>query len=542
MSAADEDASTPAPERAAAGHRVVMMAGNDILPDVRVLKYAHTVAGFGLDVIAVGLGGPRLTGERTIGSVRIICPAITPRASVSGWRHRLSAAKPWFAEAEPYRRSLGRWEYAAAELAACDAKDVRDALRTGIASARTGRASGVERASRRLRGTMLALRRRILAVRARPIRWARNSSSNGISPGRAWRIRAYRALGLAKWRAVMPEVIDAELIVGPLLDELAPDVIHVHDMYMLGIGARAAQRAAARDRKVTLVYDAHEYVPGTPAVAARRVAAYADLEAEFLGDVDRVVTVSPQLAELLQGDHRLTRRPDVVLNAPVEPPSGVQVIGVRDVVGLPDDVPLLVYGGGVNRARGIDTIVDALPSLPGVHLAIVARGNSVVADLQKRAARIGVADRVHVAPYVEPDLVPPYLASATLGLSSLLRAPNHDIAITNKFCEYLAAGLPIVTSDTPAQATLVRELDLGTVYPAGDPPGLAAAVLAALGRRDVLRTRILEDDELRHRFSWAAQAEVVRTIYDELLGGLPEQAWNDGALVIEDLLGHRPVS
>lgn len=43
--------------------RVVMMAGNDIVPDVRVLKYAHTVAGFGLDVIAVGIGGPRLTGR-----------------------------------------------------------------------------------------------------------------------------------------------------------------------------------------------------------------------------------------------------------------------------------------------------------------------------------------------------------------------------------------------------------------------------------------------------------------------------------------------
>lgn len=66
--------------------RVVMMAGNDIVPDVRVLKYAHTVAGFGLDVIAVGIGGPRLTGERTIGDVRVICPPVTFRAAVSGWR------------------------------------------------------------------------------------------------------------------------------------------------------------------------------------------------------------------------------------------------------------------------------------------------------------------------------------------------------------------------------------------------------------------------------------------------------------------------
>lgn len=57
-------------------------------------------------------------------------------------------------------------------------------------------------------------------------------------------------------------------------------------------------------------------------------------------------------------------------------------------------------------------------------------------------------------------------------LSAPARAPNHDIAVTNKFCEYLAAGLPIVTSDTLARATLVRELGLGVVYTAGDPHSL----------------------------------------------------------------------
>lgn len=494
--------------------RVVMIAGNDIIPDVRVLKYAHTVAAFGLDVVAVGLGGPRLTGERQLGDVRVICPAVVPRATVSGWRHRLGAVRPWFAEAEEYRRALARWEYASREF---EAKRV---------------ASG----ARPLAGSLLRLRRKALAVRARPIRWARNSTSTGTSEGRYRRIRLYRKLGLARWRVVMPEIIDAELTLGPVLDDLAPDVIHVHDMYLLGVGARAVQRAARAGRAVKLVYDAHEYVPGTPAVAARRVAAYADLEAEFIGAADRIVTVSEPLAEWLRRDHRLARLPDVVLNAPVDPPAGAQVTGVREVAGLAADVPLLIYGGGVNKARGVGTVVEALPHLPGVHLVVVARGNSVVVDLRKQAGRLGVGERVHVAPYVDPDLVPLYFASATVGVSSLLRAPNHDIAVTNKFCEYLAAGLPIVTSDTPAQAELVRELDLGAVYVAGDAESLAAAVRDVLGRAGELSKRIVTDTELRDRFSWRAQAEKVRDIYAELLGGLPDQAWRDEALHVDSLL------
>ena len=516
-----------------------MMAGNDILPDVRVLKYAHTVAGLGVEVIAVGLGGPRLTGETTIGDVRVICPQVPDRASTSGWRFRLGVLKPWFSTPAEFRRSLARWEYAERELNALTGRDARDAGRVPVSTEPLPATTPLGRKLRSLRGATLRVRRKILAVRARPIRWARNSSSTGTGRGRDRRIRLYRSLGLARWRTVLPDLMDAELTLGPLLDELAPDVIHVHDMYLLGVGARAAQRAALDGRHITLVYDAHEYVPGTPAVSPRRVAAYAELEAEFIRDTDRIATVSEPLAAWLQRDHKLARTPDVVLNAPVDVPAGAEVTGVRELAGLGPDVPLLVYGGGVNRARGVDTIVRALPLLPEVHLVVVARGNSVVVDLQKLAARLGVSKRMHVVPYVEADLVPLYLRSATIGVSSLLRAPNHDIAVTNKFCEYLAAGLPIVTSDTPAQAALVRDLELGAVYPAGDAEGFARAVGEVLAKFDTIQTRIAGDQALRHRFSWAAQAEAVRSMYDDLLGGLPREAWRDDALHLTGSLGAR---
>lgn len=519
--------------------RVVMVAGNDILPDVRVLKYAHTVAGLGVEVIAMGLGGPRLTGELTIGSVRVICPQIPDRASASGFRFRARLLKPWFSSATEFRRSLARWEYSGLELRGDDGRNVRNAHRKGVTTEPLPTTPSRATWTRAARAATLNFRRKILALRARPIRWAKGSSSTGTGRAREQRIRLYRRLGLARWRATLPEIMDAELTLGPLLDELAPDVIHVHDMYMLGVGARAAHRAALDGRSIKVVYDAHEYVPGTAAVSPRRVAAYAELEAEFIGDADRVATVSEPLAEWLQRDHHLVDKPDVVLNAPVDVPAGAQVTDVRELVGLPADVPLLVYGGGVNRARGVDTIVRALPLLPEVHLVIVARGNSVVVALQKLAGRLGVGNRVHVVPYVEADLVPLYLSSATIGVSSLLRAPNHDIAVTNKFCEYLAAGMPIITSDTPAQADLVRELGLGAIYTAGDAESFAEAVSRVLDDIEPLRARIKGDAELRRRFSWVAQAEAVRAMYAELLGGLPSRAWTDDALHLTGSLGAR---
>ena len=161
--------------------RVVMIAGNDIIPDVRVLKYAHTVAGFGLEVIAVGIGGPRLTGERTIGEVRLICPPVTDERRSAAGGTGFGGQALVLRGRGTYRRSLARWEYASREFAALAGREARDARREGVADGPAGRVVGRGGRLRYARGAA----RQVLRVRARPIRWARNSSSTGTGPGRA---------------------------------------------------------------------------------------------------------------------------------------------------------------------------------------------------------------------------------------------------------------------------------------------------------------------------------------------------------------------
>lgn len=522
--------------------KVVMMAGNDIVSDARVLKYAQTVANWDLDVTCIGIPGRRLRGVRQFGKVQVLCPTIPSKVLVTGWRKRLANVKanlnPLFRTEAEYMLAYGRWQYASRELRAERGRDRRDEDRTG-----TKKRSLLDRMRRAIRWRSLRLHRAVLNSRAYFARRAarKENADLGVGKRRERLLALYRHLPSGRWRRVMPELVDQELTLGPLLDRLLIEVIHVHDVFMLGIAARAAHRAALDGRTIKIIYDAHEYIPGVPVVAPRRVAAYTDLEREFIGDADRVITVSEPLAQWLQRDHKLASLPDVVLNAPVEPPMDAEVKGLRELLRLSEDVPLLVYGGGVNRARGVGTVVEALPQLPDVHLAIVARENPVTTELLARAAELGVGNRVHLAPFVNAEVVPLYLSSATIGLSPLLHAPNHDIAVTNKFCEYIAAGLPIITSDTPAQADLVNELDLGAVYPAGDVDGLVAAVRTVLADRDRIVKRIATDPDLQHRFSWAAQAEVIRSVYAEVMGELPDAAWAPDATVVRRLLPDAPV-
>ena len=327
-----------------------------------------------------------------------------------------------------------------------------------------------------------------------------------------------------RWRSEYRIALDYEYSLLPVLEEFDPDIIHVHDVFMMGVAAKAAAAAAERGKSIKLVYDAREYLPGLAHVNARTVASYVDLEREYLRHFDAIVTVSDGLAEWLVRDYGLVQTPSLVYNAPAVGPAKGRAT-IREDLNLPDDVPIAVYAGGVNPERGVETAILALAHVPEVHLAVVAHANpKLVAHLNELARSTGVIDRFHIVPFVDAEDVVEYLSSATIGLSTLLRAPNHDIALTNKFCEYIQAGLLVVTSDTPTQQQITVKLGIGAVYRAGDPESLARAITDVLTRADEIRIR-LADPALRKNFAWSTQAATLRDVYSSLLGTLPAEAY-----------------
>ena len=234
--------------------------------------------------------------------------------------------------------------------------------------------------------------------------------------------------------------------------------------------------------------------------------------------MDAVITVSPVLSQRLQRENALAREPTVVLNAPPLSAFDVQSQhSIRAVVGVERDVPLVVYSGNVKPERGVETLVRALPSMPGVHCAVVARvENPTVVELKAIAAAAGCGHRLHVVPYVPADKVSSYLSTADVGVHTIRRSGNADIALPNKMFEYFQALLPMVVSDAVAMAAFMREHGTGEVFSVGDAEGLAQACLRVLENRDTYRRRIA-DPEFRRRYCWETQAEALSRLYAELL-------------------------
>ncbi|HEX5597170.1 MAG TPA: glycosyltransferase family 4 protein [Micromonosporaceae bacterium] len=339
-----------------------------------------------------------------------------------------------------------------------------------------------------------------------------------------------KVMGDRAWRRLEPRLYDFDLAFGPVIDSLKPDIIHSHDFRMIGISARATLRARAAGRAVKLIWDAHEYLPGlnpgnNPVRWLPAITAY---EREHAPYADAVVTVSEALADLLQKEHKLPERPLVVLNAPItaqtDKPEDL-VPDVRTQCGLGPDVPLVAYCGGVAPVRGVNVMIEALPQLPDVHVALVSLPpgrptTRFIEELRSLADQLGVTDRVHILPYAPHEQVARVLSTADAAVSPLIHLPNHQIALSNKFFEYSHARLPIVVSDVRTMAETVRSTGQGEVFRAQDVNDYIRAVRAVLA--DPKKYRAAYDQPgLLERWTWEAQAEVLDKLYQRLLADLP---------------------
>jgi glycosyltransferase involved in cell wall biosynthesis len=407
-------------------------------------------------------------------------------------------------------------------LLGCTAADeALSAWRLGSAEARLLPLAGSPRAASGRGSSTAGIRARMLARGGLALRAAR-LARRPLELAQVWFWRTVK--GDRAWRWLEPGLWNYERALGPMIDELMPDVIHAHDFRMLGVGARAAARARAAGRAVSLVWDAHEFLPGVKPWRnnARWLPAHRAYEREYAPYADAVVTVSDGLADLLQREHSLPRRPTVVLNAPqIDRDAAITsylTADLRQLCGITAQQPLLVYAGSVSVQRGLETLVHALPRLPGVHVALVVPDPSApyLLELLAIANRLGAGDRLHVLPYVPYEDVVAFLSAADVGVIPIHHWPNHEIALITKFFEYSHARLPIVVSDVKTMAETVRATGQGEVFRARDVADFVRAIEAVLADPQHYRNAYDKPDSRLSTWTWAAQAEKLDSIYQSL--------------------------
>lgn len=492
------DTDTPTGEAHDAQPHMVMLVGNHVVGDSRVEKSAVSAARAGYRVTIVGVRHRSVFPMGRHGEIPIY-RVETPFARHLAW----------------VRTHLLEQEVDAQLDVLFGVADEPSKRQANAATA--DYVAGRGRLTKRIKWVRPLVREAARARRsARPIGRRTLARLTGKVQKLGGQLAAIRPGG---WRDVWPQIADYEEAFLRVLVELKPDIIHVHDRHPMAGAASYAARMHAQGRHVPWVYDAHEWLPGQrfPGPANARIGWLA-AEAELIQRADAVISVSPTLAHKMKRRHALAELPSVVVNAPVAektPMDPTVRLPLREECGLDGETPLLVYVGKLAEARGIFTMIDALPDMPGVHVAYVAsRDPSVRAELRKRAAALSVGDRLHIVDYVPAESVTWYVESATIGMSPLYPTSAHHSAMPTKIREYLQAGLPIVASDLRAQGEFVREHGVGALHDPRNPSSLAGAVRQVLDNLDEYRLAIGED--LLQEHTWEREEKVLAEVWQAL--------------------------
>ncbi len=209
-------------------------------------------------------------------------------------------------------------------------------------------------------------------------------------------------------------------------------------------------------------------------------------------------------------------------------PNGANTEIFRPGVSRPAAAPsrYAVFFGGLAAWHGVLVMVEAAQHADwpaDVSLVIIGDGpgGDIVRQAMPNAPHIVMTGKLSYEEMV------PYIANALVGLVPISdcggRAQTGLFPL--KLFETLACGRPVIVTDFPGQADLVRSYDCGLVIPPDDPAALAAAVAhlaAATEVADAMGRR--GRDAMTSAHSWDARAETTNSLLQAILPPYPSPA------------------
>jgi 1,4-alpha-glucan branching enzyme len=181
-------------------------------------------------------------------------------------------------------------------------------------------------------------------------------------------------------------------------------------------------------------------------------------------------------------------------------PNGVEVESILSTSNKPasggDSDRNIVFLGRLVPEKGVQVLIAALPQIlqtvGPVKLLIAGKG-PYQPELESLADRLGVAGQVHFLGFVNDDARNRLLCEATVAVFPSLYEPFGIVAL-----EAMAAGVPLVVSDTGGLRDVIEHGVDGYLAPPGDAHMLARYV-----------SELIKNPELAQHFARRARRNVV---------------------------------
>lgn len=173
------------------------------------------------------------------------------------------------------------------------------------------------------------------------------------------------------------------------------------------------------------------------------------------------------------------------------------------------DRPEILFWGTFIPLQGIEYIVDAASRVPEARFLLVGRGQTrsrIEAVIRERRLT-----NIELRPTASHRELSDMMSRSDLCLGIFGDTSKTQMVIPNKVYEALAAGMPVITADTPAVRELFTEEDLFMV-PAGNGAALAHMIRTAL--QDPKRTSSIALHGHETFMRYASPGPIGKTVAD----------------------------
>ncbi|WP_372696763.1 glycosyltransferase [Arthrobacter sp. JSM 101049] len=261
---------------------------------------------------------------------------------------------------------------------------------------------------------------------------------------------------------------EAKPDIGRILDEVKPDVVHVQCHYMVG---QAAVQEAAR-RGIRTIATNH-FMPENldpflpfPKWFKRIVArnSWRDM-GKIMGKAAVVTTPTPLAARAMMRHARL--RKVLPLSNGINA-ANYQLEAGENVERKP--WPMVLFVGRLAVEKNVNVLIEALgltTSSPAPHLTVIGSGEQRE-PLERRAAELGLSDRVHFTGHVDDSA----LRTAYLQADVFCQPGTAELQSLVTL-EALSASTPVVLADAMALPHLVDDGVNGYLFEPGNAANLA---------------------------------------------------------------------
>lgn len=236
-----------------------------------------------------------------------------------------------------------------------------------------------------------------------------------------------------------------------------------------------------------LVYHCHDFSEGN-----RKLPLGSHLvrlfERRFAQTADLVIVPDHARSLVMVKELRLAKNPLIVANAPMYPAkdNGTALAQSLKERGKQYN-QILFRQGRIGEGHALENTLRSIPFWASRNWGLVVMGPgepNYIESLKQLAYQLGVVDQFVVLPPIGYDGVSSFTSGATLGhaLYEPIHINNvHITTASNKIMEYMAAGLPLLVSNSPGLRSLIDKYQCGLTADESSPESIAVAVNTLFG-------------------------------------------------------------